>query len=354
MLANQVTIICAQGHLSVQDLGRESALHLGFSISGVADEFAFLSANYLLKNPKNAAVLEITFGQVSLTVNTNTQVVITGANCNATINDKPIKHWQVFELKKDNVLHLSAPPKGVYSYISFSGGIQTPSYLGSKSQLPTQLLTAKNNMLAQLNNKQLVSLPLGKLFNEESIGEKKTIKQTEQIKQPKKQLSFKRIYKNENTFAQHVRSINNWQQNYQQSHLTLRFIPQPLWQTLSLKQQASLTQQPYLLTAKSNKMGVRLKGYALSTKVHTKARTITLSKPVTYGCIQIPPDGQPIVLMKDHQTIGGYPVLGYVIKTDLFRLAQMQTNTTVSFKPYSLMQAQTQLQHFYERFEFEN
>lgn len=335
MLENKVTIISAQGHISIQDLGRKSSLHLGFPMSGAADEYSYLSANYLLNNQSNTAALEVTFGQVSLTVNCNSTFIITGANCNATINNKPIKHWQVYFIKENDLLKLSAPRKGVYSYINFAGGIQTKSYLGSKSQLPIQLLVTADNILEQLKGKKQVSLPLANNLTKQSLPNSKS------VNLEKNQIEINRLEK-------HAISIKNWQKNYQQSHLTLRFIPQPLWQNLPLKQQAKIKQQPYLLTARSNKMGYRLQG----NEIKATAESILLSKPVVYGCIQIPPDGQPIVLMKDHQTIGGYPILGYVIKSDLFRLAQMRANSTISFEPVSLMQAQTLLQNFYQRFEF--
>ncbi len=96
-------------------------------------------------------------------------------------------------------------------------------------------------------------------------------------------------------------------------------------------------------------MGYRLKGTQTRLDIADSIRS-TLSKPVCFGTIQCPSDGQPIVLMKDRQTVGGYPVLGTVIQTDLFRLSQKRPGETVRFVPTTLAQAQAQLAAFREKF----
>lgn len=326
MIKPCVSVLSAKGRISIQDLGRQSALQFGFSASGAADEFSFLSNNLALQNNLNDAVIEVAFGQLCFTVNINTHFMVTGAQCMLTINDKEVKHWQVHAVNIGDSVKLSAPKQGVYSYIGFKGGIQTPQYFNSRCELPEKIIAAESNLSQQLLNKKTIHLPL-----------KKTSLPPEHIKN--------------NVPSVTATQIQTWQKNYQTNTLVLRFIPQQPWQTLPLKRQAKLAKQPFKLSTKSNKMGYRLQGDAIKLS-HTPL--VMLSKPVCYGCIQIPEDGQPIVLMKDHQTIGGYPVLGYVIKTDLFRLAQMRPNSTLSFQPISYQQAHSQLTSFYQRFSHTN
>ncbi|GLX78029.1 allophanate hydrolase [Thalassotalea insulae] len=314
-----LTITQLKGSATLQDLGRNEAQHLGFSASGAADEYSYCLANQLLANPKNTPALEITLGQITLTTDTSCTFVLTGADCRAQIgvakneaisNNQGITNNKRYQLNAGETLTLDTPKQQLHTYLAVAGGFQCKQWLNSASQACNELL-------------------LG--FAEPVITRGKQLTFANSKVRAEKNLSHRK------RLPWHF---------HQPGHLTLRFLPSQLWLNLTELKQAQFIKQHYHISAQSNRMGYRLKGSALELGEHSS----NLSKPVCYGTIQCPSDGQPIVLMKDRQTIGGYPVLGNVIQTDLFRLSQKRPGETVSFLPVTLMQAQAQLFAFQQRF----
>jgi len=308
-----LTITKLNGHASIQDLGRKSAQHLGFSASGAADEYSYLLANQLLNNDPSAPALEVTLGQFSLTATDTCHMVITGADCQAFIVSEKktplnVPNNQVFTLTKGHELHLQMPKRQLHSYIAIAGGFLTKRWLNSASQTTTEL-------------------PLG-------FGEKKLA-----IGQ---QLCFSTVEQS-SAFQSKNQPPHYFHQDEQ---LALRFLPSAFWQKYTLEKQQQLLTQKYQITPKSNRMGYRLSGKSL----HFHDKYSLLSKPVNYGAIQLPDDGQIIILMKERQTIGGYPVLGTVIQTDLYRLSQKRPGEYVNFVAVTLEQAQAQLLAFKTKF----
>lgn len=315
---NFLTITSLKGLASIQDLGRNSSLHKGFSGSGAVDEFNYLRANELLDNPSSSATLEITLGQFSFVANASCEISITGADCHAeikTLNNQisPIKPNTVITLLKGDEVTLAMPKHQLHSYIAIKGGFNTQQWLNSYSQTLTES-------------------HLG--FGEPSLNEGHQLFFHQQVEtQSTKQKPFSNYLPCRDNF-------------HQQGLLTLRFLPSELWLKIGKDKQKTLLQQQFTITSESNRMGYRLKGNA----IHIDAQEKTLSKPVNYGTIQLPQDGQPIVLMKERQTIGGYPILGTVIKTDLFRLSQKRPGEKIQFTPTTLLFAQAQLLAFKKKF----
>jgi len=307
---NFLNVLKIKGQCSIQDLGRLHSQHLGFSASGAADEYAFLSANQMLGNKRNDAALEIIFGELSVVSHGNCIIAITGANCFATINGKKIEHWQTHQLNTGDILSLSTPKHGLISYLAIANGVKSKPWLGSRSQT--------------LNEQKLG-------FNGETI-----------------RVGSKLYFNDKPSNINHSKRLSS-ENFYQAEPLTLRFIPQLLWQRLSAEQQTAFQQQ-YTISANSNRMGYRLSQPAQSILVHPPASS-RLSKPVPYGTIQVPENGEPIILMKERQTIGGYPVLGTVMQTDLFRLSQRRPGEKVQLRVTTLVHAQQQLTAFYQRFK---
>ena len=310
---NKLTILKQNGLLSVQDLGRFHAQHLGFSASGAADEFAFLSGNKWLGNAVNAPALEVTFGQVAFTVNAACQIIITGADCQTKVNNQVVDHWQIINLKSNDNVELLTPKMGVYSYICLAGGIQAEQHFNSASEIPTALQVLASKKLTEQKTYQFA--------NEQAITAKAIPHSV-------------------------IRSALNYyfQQTKHAVH-TLRFIPHKLWYELTNQAQENINQQIFILQTSSNKMGYRLK----SEQGIRHSPAHQLSKPVTLGVIQLPADGQPIILMKDRQTIGGYPTLGCIIQVDIPRLAQLNAHQKIKLLPISIEKAQAQLQAFYQK-----
>jgi len=328
---NFITVIKKNGLCSIQDLGRMASQHLGFSAGGVADEYAFLFANYLLtlndqhsnllsadplSNTLNIAQLEITLGQISYKVAQKCTIAITGADCDATINDQPIKNWQVHQLNPNDMISFAQPKVGLHSYLAFAGGIQSKRWLNSQAQTSTEQSLAFSAPV--IHEASIITLSDKCCVSDEDI--KKTIKTLLP-----------------SAFYQKIPAT-----------LTLRFIPQALWLSLSTKQQQAFSNHQFSISANSNRMGYCLTPLPENTITSSKAPT--LSKPVTFGTIQLPKNNQPIILMKERQTIGGYPVLGVVIQTDLFKLSQLRPGNNVQLIPTTLDFAQQQLKAFYQKF----
>ncbi|WP_076420899.1 biotin-dependent carboxyltransferase family protein [Colwellia sp. UCD-KL20] len=318
---NYLTVIKKNGLCSIQDLGRLSSQHLGFSAGGAADEYAFLFANYLLGNNQNSAQLEITLGQITFKAAQDCTMAITGADCSVYINDNPIKNWQAHQVSANDIIHFGQPKAGLHTYLAITDGIQSKQWLNSQSQTSTE--------------------------NRLSFGATPIIEGS--------------IIKLSNTcFAsnQHTANINYKRQitpslfyNNIQERLILRFIPQPLFLGLSSKEQDLLCAHLFTISSDSNRMGYRLS--TLPEKIITTITNLpkpTLSKPVTFGAIQLPSNNQPIVLMKERQTIGGYPVLGGIIQSDLCKLSQLRPGNKVQFTPTTLNFAQQQLSALYQKF----
>lgn len=322
-----LTIKQLKGKASIQDLGRNNAQHMGFSGSGAADEFSFLLANHLIgnsltkdkktRNNISTAAFEVTLGQLSLVANNTCKLVITGADCQSYIRQKNgetlmVKNNQTFELSQGDEICLGIPKHQLHSYIAIEGGFSTKTYLNSASQ-------TVNEYALELGEAEL------------KVG---------------KQLHYP-AHTSNNSLSNEVLAKKNLCNNFHQSEqLCLRFLPNPVWLQLTSNSQQFFLNQLYQITSQSNRMGYRLLGDPLRIKSASQA----LSKPINYGTIQLPDDGQPIVLMKERQTIGGYPTLGTVIQTDLFRLSQKRPGEKISFIPATLEQAQAQLLAFYGKF----
>ena len=302
------------GHRSIQDLGRPGKQHLGFSAGGAADEYGFLSANQLVGNEANMAAIEIMLGQVSFKALSDCKIALTGADCLAELNGQALKHWQLHALRAGDVLTLKQPSSGIYTYLAVTGGIDSQSWLGSRSQTLNEQALGFGQPALQAGS----IIPLTSQCFPDSVAEPPTI-----------------------------HSASAPEAFYQHPKLTLRFMPRSNWYAMTTKKQQDFLGQQYSISADSNRMGYRLQGQPISLSLEEKQG---LSKPVCFGTIQLPDNGCPIVLMKERQTIGGYPTLGTVMQTDLFRLCQMRPGEKVAFTPISVEQAQGQLLSFYRRF----
>jgi len=349
---NSLSVIKQNGLCSVQDLGRMASQHLGFSASGAADEYAFLYANYLLyltqglslksssiqneefnSHIKNNAQLEITLGQITFKANQSCTIAITGADCSVCINDLPVSNWQVHQLQPNDIVCFNQPKTGLHSYLAVAGGVQNKQWLGSRSQTSTE----KSLRFHEEHSKTISQGDNITLSEQCSLDSTNNNEQHSTVT-PSISLQLKKVLLKPSCF-------------YQQSNstLVLRFIPQNNWFALTPKKQQEFCEHLFTITANSSRMGYRLS--ELPDKIiDDLTETPKLSKPVTFGTIQLPSNGQPIVLMKERQTIGGYPVLGTVIQTDLFKLSQLRPGLQVKFIPTNVQFAQQQLNALHQTF----
>jgi len=339
MSQHYLEIITINGRASIQDLGRLNAQHLGFSASGAADEFAFLSANKLITHHQQnvedmankqyrCAAIEITLGQISFKASAPSIIAITGADCQAKINSIAVNNWQCHQLQAGDILDLAMPKTGLHSYLAIFGGFtcqtaQQP-WLDSFSQTSNEMALGFTGNVLTVGSKLYFSAQTSPLI----------APAPEQANHPSVTTTL----------------------FYAKEKLTLRIMPSSLFLHMSRAQQQQFLTTEYVISPDSNRMGYRLSVKPLQTSAasdkilsqHLRSRCL-LSIPVTYGMVQFPDNEQPIVLMKERQTMGGYPVLGTVMQTDLFRLSQMRPGEEVNFSVISHQQAQQQLQAFYQK-----
>lgn len=280
----------------IQDLGRFGYQHLGLTTGGPMDEPAFRWANALLDNPANAAQLEITFGMLKLEATKPTSIALTGADLGATLNGKGILPWQTYQIQKGDLLEFHQPKFGLRAYLAVIGGFIGEPMLGS-------LATVMREQLGGLNK-------VGKKIEKGDVLPFKATEHHEQRSVPRKALP-----------------------NYEQEDIAV--ITGYQYSRFSGLDRARFFSSEYKLSQNCDRMGYRLEG----TPVGRDQKGI-ISEGISYGAIQIPNDGQPIVLLKDRQTIGGYPKIGCVSLMGGALLSQKKPGDSIHFRYITLDQAE--------------
>jgi len=279
-----------------EDFGRFGYGDLGITQSGMADRYSGAWSNRLLLNPSDAPVLEMLLGGVSLVSRIETSVAVTGAVSTLKIDGKVQAMWRSHQVKKDTLIEIAPATKGLRVYLSVKGGFRAKSILESVS------VTPKENFGYKLQEGDL-------LFCESGYPFVPTAMKAEYIP------AFPEV-------------------------LTLRVLAGYQYEMFDSRQREVFFGTPYVVTLETDRMGCRLEGTAVGTGCEI------ISEPISYGAIQIPSDGQPIVLLNERQTIGGYPKIGTVLPMDCYRLAQARPGTTVVFEEVGTEEALRQRQRW--------
>ncbi|MFV0573862.1 MAG: biotin-dependent carboxyltransferase family protein, partial [Vibrio sp.] len=267
--------VISPGTLSlVQDLGRKGVGHLGLSTGGPADLHAFCWANYLLGNQANAAVIEITLGQASFRAQADVMLALTGADMPATIDGVAIGNWRSFLLNKGQTLKLGYAKKGLRAYLAIQHGIAAPKIYGSCA-------TVVRDQLGGLDESQGKALKKGDMISSTSTLDS----------------NLSAMFSAKFTPARFI-------PNYAQK-IEIGVLETYQHELFSSKQKSAFYSNIYTVTDKLDRMGVRLQGNA----INPDSKGI-ISEGIASGAIQFPPNGQPIILAADRQTLGGYPKIG--------------------------------------------
>ncbi|ACN17711.1 putative allophanate hydrolase subunit 2 [Desulforapulum autotrophicum HRM2] len=284
------------GHTLVQDLGRFGFQRFGVPPCGALDPDAAKFANLLVNNQANDAVLEITFFGPVLEVLCSADIAVTGALMNPTLNGRKIENHRSHRVEKNDILAFDQATTGCRSYLAVTGGIDVPEIMGSRS-----CYTGAG--IGGLDGRALKSGDI--------------------------------LSRRDGALLERTRTIAPEFIPSQEHEITLRAVPGPqdhyFDQGLTLFFNAVFTVSP-----QANRMGYRLTGPVIRQKPSMPATII--SEPSVAGGIQVPPDGQPIVLLGE-QTVGGYTKIATVISTDLPKLAQALPGDTIRFTPVTLEQA---------------
>ena len=281
-----------------QDLGRRHLYHVGLPFSGAMDQRNFLISNSLVGNKRDEAVLEFAYQGPSLKVkNKNILFAITG-NVNFKIKKKTSEIidgecYKTYLLNKDDELDIISTNQSVYGYLAVSSGFKVEKFMGSYST------TARAGVGGNNGNKILVNQ---KIY----INNAKDILNNKKINFLNSKIEFIRILKGTNFDYFTEKSIKKF------------------------------FSEDFTVTKLTDRMGMRLKGPILDNNKETNIRSEGLIK----GVIQVPADGNPIIMLSDHGTIGGYPKIGVVISADYDKLVQLPPNAKIKFKLVDLNEAE--------------
>ncbi|CAB3761933.1 5-oxoprolinase subunit C family protein [Paraburkholderia solisilvae] len=297
---------------SVQDLGRHGYRHLGVAQGGALDRLALEVGNRLVGNRPDAAGLEITFGPTVLRVLRATRVAITGGEFAATLDGAPVYSWWSLPVQAGQQLTLNAAKRGMRGYVCVAGGIDVLPVLGSRS---TDLGACFGGVGGRaLRDGDRLPAGVSPASRARGFGPDAPafgVKAPEwckfiQVDEPPRR-------------GRHAAGAA-WAP-------PIRVLPGPEYDSFNAAAHDALWSDEWLVTPNSNRMGYRLAGIALERE----QKADLLSHAVMPGTIQVPPNGQPIILMSDAQTTGGYPKIGSVIHADLWKLAQIRLNGAVRF-----------------------
>lgn len=270
---------------TIQDLGRPGWRDRGVSLCGALDGLALQAGNLLVGNAPDAAGLEFTLGPATLRFQTETWVALTGTDTGASLDGQRLRPGWRSAVRAGQVLKLAAPRGRMRSYVTVSGGIAVEPVLGSRS---TDLKAGFGGLLGRAL-RDGDSLPVGEA--------RRTPTRPSGLCMPE------------------------WSP-------LVRVLPGPDHPDFSAATRATFEATDWVVTPQSNRMGYRLAGPALMRQRGGEL----VSHGVLPGVVQVPASGQPIVLLADAPTTGGYPIIAIVIRADLWKLAQMPLGAALCFQ----------------------
>lgn len=301
---------------TVQDLGRYGYQRQGVVVSGAMDKAALRIANLLVGNLERAAALEVTQIGPALHFEQDTLITLGGAELSATIQEQPVRLWRPVLVKAGSSLHFGKPVQGSRTYVAVAGGIDVPELMGSRSTYLRAGIGGFQGRALQTSD----AIPLGE------PGETALLLLSELLLQAKKETAF-----TEAAWSPDPELLPVYQE-----HPELRVMRGPEFNLFSENSREYIWSEKFKVTPHSDRMGCTLQGQMLALEQPHEL----LSAAVYFGTVQVPPQGNPIILQADCQTTGGYPRIAQVITADLPQLAQVQTGKTIRFKEVSLEEAQ--------------
>lgn len=278
---------------TIQDLGRPQAIASGVPPGGAMDRFAHAAANFIVGNDRGAATLECTLRGPQLVAASSCLVAATGADFELYVNQVPVPMWTGIFLNAGDELVFGTRRSGVRAYVAAAGGIAGDRWLGS---LSTNVMAARGGMHGR-------PIATGDLISK--------------VEEPLEPFVSGRH------LAAHLRP------NYQDH--TLHVIAGPHFKRLTSESRDAIFGATFAVSPDSNRMGYRLVGPYLDAPGDE-----LLSFGLVAGAVQLPPGGNPILLMADHQTAGGYPVVAGVISASMPVAAQFAPGDELRFEEVTI------------------
>ncbi|MCM3595781.1 biotin-dependent carboxyltransferase family protein [Metabacillus idriensis] len=297
---------------SIQDLGRYGSQKYGVIASGAMDTLSHRIANMLVGNSENEAAVEMTMLGAHFEFQSDSMISICGGDLSPILNDRPAKMWRPLFVKKGSLLTFGGAKKGCRAYLAVAGGIEVPEVMGSKSTY----------LRAGIGGYEGRAIENGDIL---SVG-----KMSEQSIKLHEALHDSALY-----------SEIEWSASpefipFLREDESVRVIKGRQFEDFSEESKSMIFSETFKITPKSDRMGYRMEG----PKLTLEDKTEMISEAVSFGTIQVPADGNPIILLADRQTTGGYPKIAQVASVDLPYLAQFKPGEVVRFKEISLEEAQ--------------
>lgn len=291
---------------TVQDDGRHGHYHIGMPPSGAMDQFSAKVANYLVGNDGDAAVLEMTYKGAELSFYEDAVVAVTGASMQPSVGEDEHDLWTSFPVQKGETLSFDFPQDGARTYVAVAGGIDVPTYMDSRSTYTLCGLGGHKGRTLEEGDE----LPIGdaEVDLESVVGR--------------------------NIPDQHRPSFGDD---------AIRVVMGLCDYRLTEEDREALLEGEWKVSTEADRVGYRLEGPEIDFESREQpfgagpdpSNVVDLGYPV--GSIQVPE--QPIVLMRDAVTGGGYATVGTVISVDRGKLAQRQTHQTVTFEEVTVNEA---------------
>ena len=305
MKENNFEVIRPGINTTYQDFGRKNLYHIGVPFSGAMDNRNYLISNKLVNNKMNSAVIEFAYQGPMLKFNgESTTFAITGdVNFNIKRKKNSIlekgNSYQTYNLKSGDQIDILSTNRSVYGYLAIAGNIDVKLFGNSCS----------TNTKAKIGSNDGEKIKKGDKIFFSNLNNKIQIKKLNYI----------------NTKIEQIRVIRGTNYNY-----------------FSKESKNIFFKNEFNVTKLTDRMGMRLEGNKIKNIVDTNIKSEGLIK----GTIQIPADGNPIIMLSDHGTIGGYPKIGVVISADYDKLVQIVPGSKIKFKEVSLSDAE-KLYKFY-------
>ena len=292
---------------TIQDLGRFGYQRYGVSPCGVMDDYSAKIANILVGNEMNFPVIETTLKGITAKFNGSCVISITGGKNTVLLNNLEIPMWESVYIKKGDTLKIDFCEEGARNYIGVQGGFDIPKVLGSYS----------TDIKSRLGGFEGRAIKRGDII-------------------PLKKVTNNYIHKT--LYGDEILTFSNYE--------TVRVILGPQDDCFTEKGMETFLNTEYEVSVKADRMGTCLKGEKIG---HLNSADI-ISDGISFGAIQIPGSGQPIIMMADRQTTGGYTKIGNVITADLYKLAQLLPGVKIKFQLCTEKEAVDALKNYEEKF----
>jgi antagonist of KipI len=278
---------------TIQDAGRYGQQQLGINPTGAMDRYSMQVANMLAGNLPGEAVIEMHFPAAVFMFTQPALIALSGADLNPSINGEPVPHLHAIAVVKNDVLQFHRPVHGARTYLAVRGGIRIEKWMNSFS---THLKAEAGGFKGRSLRKE----------------DELVMKQTFPYLQNKPEFT-----------------ILPWKADtvWEEENNEVLLLPGNEWDWLTTESKENFTMSSFVITQQSDRMGYRLNNIPL----HSLRQEEVLSSAVSFGTIQLLPDGGLIILMADHQTTGGYPRMGHVISAHHSKLAQMKAGDKIRF-----------------------